>query len=47
MSDHYDNPSYYTNRELSWLEFNHRCMMEALNSTLFPTVWADTAFFHC
>ncbi len=32
MSDHYDNPSYYTNRELSWLEFNHRCMMEALHS---------------
>ena len=23
------NPEYYTNRELSWLQFNERCLSEA------------------
>ena len=31
MGDRFDNPSYYINRELSWLEFNSRVMMQALN----------------
>ena len=29
-----DNPEYYTNRELSWLEFNYRVLNEAKDKTL-------------
>ena len=35
MSDNiYKNPDYYDNRELSWMEFNHRVLAEAYDETL-------------
>lgn len=30
------NPDYYTNRELSWLEFDERCLSEAKDKNLVP-----------
>ncbi|MBX3083216.1 MAG: polyphosphate kinase 1 [Anaerolineae bacterium] len=30
----WSDPSLYINRELSWLEFNHRCLLEAFNNDL-------------
>ena len=35
MSDNlYNNPDYYDNRELSWMEFNNRVLSEAFDHTL-------------
>ena len=31
MNGEFSNPAYYVNRELSWLEFNGRCLSEARN----------------
>ena len=28
------NPQYYINRELSWIEFDRRCLSEARNKIL-------------
>ena len=32
----YRNPAYYRNRELSWLEFDERCLSEARDKSLVP-----------
>ena len=29
--EQYTNPKYYQNRELSWLQFDRRCLSEARN----------------
>ena len=31
LTDRYANPEYYQNRELSWLQFDRRCLSEARN----------------
>ncbi|MDO5475626.1 MAG: polyphosphate kinase 1 [Eubacteriales bacterium] len=31
LTEKYANPEYYQNRELSWLQFNRRCLSEARN----------------
>ena len=31
LTDKYANPQYYHNRELSWLQFDRRCLSEARN----------------
>lgn len=31
LTDKYSNPQYYHNRELSWLQFDRRCLSEARN----------------
>ena len=31
QKDLYSNPKYYQNRELSWLQFDRRCLSEARN----------------
>ena len=31
LTDKYANPEYYQNRELSWLQFDRRCLSEARN----------------
>ena len=32
----FSNPEYYTNRELSWLKFNGRCLSEARDTKIVP-----------
>ncbi|WP_056995385.1 RNA degradosome polyphosphate kinase [Limosilactobacillus equigenerosi] len=33
MTENFDKPAYYTNRELSWIDFNNRCLQEARDTS--------------